>query len=386
MTKNYHLKKLSKLAKSYARANEIAHHKAIDLIAAVLGFPHWNALIGESKKGWQPSDDDILAAEAFVKNTVPIRHAEQDDADTIFGNLFSAEEVITGSIKGETYQLLDSLGDIHIYGEGWHICVPENPNSAPIIEIDQDMKHSSAMNDPEIVGEALEIGKEHHASIRSKIATDWPRRSTMQDAKGNVRHPIFTGPEGTSIEANTWYCLHCDGEITGPQIAQNLWHCPGCGASPIDIHKKPFWLNEKREQVKPIDASNRETLEPIVRYVQMKPRLDLNSEKITLLIRTALIEDATNTKERLGAQLAEITVDDENDVWLAFDMHFWPEGKEAETALAVAKLLGIEVFEEMRFSPPVFDWPNLSEHASGTVEYTQMLLDAYAQYAPKEKD
>jgi hypothetical protein len=386
MTKNYHLKKLSKLAKNYARANEIAHHKAIDLIAAELGFAHWNALIGESKKGWQPSDDDILAAKAFVKNTVPIRHAEQDDADTVCGNLFSAEEVITGSIKGETYQLLDSLGDVHIYGEGWHICVPENPNSAPIIEIDQDMKHSSAMNDPEIVGEALEIGKKHHASIRSKIATDWPRRSTMPDAKGFARHPIFTGPKGKSIEADTWYCLRCDGEITGPQIAKNLWHCPACGASPIDIHKDPFWLNEEREQAKPVDASSKETLEPIVRYVQMKLRLDLNSEKITLLIRASLIEDATNAKELLGALSTEIRVDEDHDVWISFDVNFWPEDKEAKAASTVAKLLGIEVFEEMRLASPAFDWPDLGEQTSSTVEYTKMLLDAYAQYASKQKD
>ncbi|QJF53155.1 hypothetical protein G3256_07920 [Roseobacter ponti] len=107
-------------------------------------------------------------------------------------------------------------------------------------------------------------------------------------------------------------------------------------------------------------------------------KLDLNPEKITLLIRSALIEDASNASERLGALYAEINVHEDNDVWITFDEDLWPEGKDPVSALAVAALLGIRVEQEVCLRELPFAWPALGEHTFSTVEYTEIMLKAYA--------
>ncbi|MBB3314057.1 hypothetical protein FHT78_005864 [Rhizobium sp. BK196] len=83
----------------------------------------------------------------------------------------------------------------------------------------------------------------------------------------------------------------------------------------------------------------------------------------------------------MGALLAEITVDEDNDVWISLEEDLWPDHKEPTQAIKVAAQLGIEIeLETMRSKIP-FHWPGLGELTSSTTEYTQMLLDAYAQYA-----
>lgn len=47
---------------------------------------------------------------------------------------------------------------------------------------------------------------------------------------------------------------------------------------------------------------------PDFRVVEDRPKLELTAERITLLIRSALLDDATNVSEKLGALHAEITV------------------------------------------------------------------------------
>jgi hypothetical protein len=112
--------------------------------------------------------------------------------------------------------------------------------------------------------------------------------------------------------------------------------------------------------------------------------LELHPEKITLLIRSALVEDATNASERLGALFADINVHEDNDVWITFDEYLWPGHKEPVSALAVAALLGISVEQETCFRELPFAWPGLGEHTSSTVEYTKMMLKAYgSQQADK---
>ncbi|MCK0097667.1 hypothetical protein MWU60_18990 [Yoonia sp. F2084L] len=106
-------------------------------------------------------------------------------------------------------------------------------------------------------------------------------------------------------------------------------------------------------------------------------KLQLDAEKITLLMRSALVEDATNASERLGALFADINVHEDNDVWITFDEDLWPEHKEPVSALAVAALLGISVEQEICLRELPFAWPGLGEHTSSTVEYTEMMLKAY---------
>ncbi|MBY3397367.1 hypothetical protein HFN88_32550 [Rhizobium laguerreae] len=119
---------------------------------------------------------------------------------------------------------------------------------------------------------------------------------------------------------------------------------------------------------------------PDFRVVDDRPKLDLNAEKITLLIRSALLDDATNISEKLGALHAEITVDDDNGVWVSLEENLWPHDKEPVQALVVAAQLGLGVELEKMWSSIPFHWPGLGELTASTSEYTQMMLEAYAKY------
>ncbi|WP_248633255.1 hypothetical protein [Cereibacter changlensis] len=68
--------------------------------------------------------------------------------------------------------------------------------------------------------------------------------------------------------------------------------------------------------------------EPIASIVDPRPKLDLSKDQVTHLIRAALFEDAANASERMGAGLAKIWVDDDLDVVVSFEDHYWPEEKE----------------------------------------------------------
>ena len=213
-------------------------------------------------------------------------------------------------------------------------------------------------------------------SVKARRFADWPRRATKPDAEGKVRHPFLD-----MGESNLWYCLHCNTEITGPQIAGSHWHCPGCGASPINIFSDAFWLKPNEEKPMPVRIpAERHESEPVISIVDLRPRLDLNKDQVTHLIRAALFEDATNASERMGASLAEIWVDDELDVFVSFEDHYWPEDKEPTAAIEVAALLGIEIEQDVVWSDPLFAWPGLGTATQSTVEYTRLMLDAYRSH------
>ena len=99
--------------------------------------------------------------------------------------------------------------------------------------------------------------------------------------------------------------------------------------------------------------------------------------QVTHLIRSALFEDAASASERMGASLAEIWVDDDLDVVVSLEDHYWPEDKEPTAAIKVAALLGIEIELEVTWSDPLFAWPGLGTMTRSTAEYTRMMLDAY---------
>ena len=127
--------------------------------------------------------------------------------------------------------------------------------------------------------------------------------------------------------------------------------------------------------------AERHESEPVISIVDLRPRLDLNKDQVTHLIRAALFEDATNASERMGASLAEIWVDDELDVFVSFEDHYWPEDKEPTAAIEVAALLGIEIEQDVVWSDPLFAWPGLGTATQSTVEYTRLMLDAYRSHS-----
>lgn len=375
MTKNDKLKTLKTLAKRYARATAQPQHVALDFVANRLGFPHWNALAGKAKGEWAPSEAQVATMKAFVGR---ITSYEGMTFDHIFGG---PDAITRGDVKGHSYELKTMLGDVSMEGDGWRIVLPENPLAAPRVEIDIRHAQNSPMNDRVLLAEAVETAKALMQSVKARRFSDWPRRATKPDAEGKVRHPFLE-----MEESNLWYCVHCDGEITGQQIAGNHWHCPGCGASPINIFPEAFWLGPNEQRPVPIQARGEaKAIEPIVSIVDPRPRLDLNKDQVTHLIRAALFEDATNVSERMGASLAEIWVDDDLDVLVSFEDHYWPEEKEPTSAIEVAALLGIEIELEVSWSDPLFAWPGLGTVTQRTVEYTRMMLDAYRNHGIVEE-
>ena len=215
MTENDKLKTLKLLAKRCARAMGQPQHVALDFVANRLGFPHWNALTGSANREWTPSEAQVASIKAFVERITSYEGAA-------FDHVFGGPNAITrGDVRGHPYELKTMLGDVYMEGEGWRIVLPENPSAAPNVEIDISHAQNSPINDRVLLAEAIGIAKELMKSVKARRFSDWPRRATKPDAEGTVRHPFLE-----MEESNLWYCLHCDAEITGPQIAGNQWHCP----------------------------------------------------------------------------------------------------------------------------------------------------------------
>lgn len=369
----YSLKKLKELSKRYARAQQVPLHKGRDTVAMALGFSHWNDVTKAHRSGWSPTQTQLSDIESLLIDTLPRDEVGRPEHGSYIEASVLAEDVQRGTLDGHDYEISVSLGDVHMYGTGWHLHVPEAPNKAPCLEIAKQIEQEAPIYDVQFQQKALKIAVKLAEQIRAGIASDWPRRSTKPDKEGLVRHPI------SGVESDRWYCLHCDSSITGQQIAKSLWHCPCCNASPLDIHENAWWLEEGDTRPEPItDTDVKGRPEMVVDIKDTRLKLELDAEKITLLIRSALVEDATNASERLGALFADINVHEDNDVWITFDEELWPEHKEPVSALAVATLLGIRVEQEICLRELPFAWPGLGEHTSSTVEYTEIMLKAYA--------
>ena len=109
----------------------------------------------------------------------------------------------------------------------------------------------------------------------------------------------------------------------------------------------------------------------------MRPKIEMTDQKAELLLRSALLEDATNINERFAAISAEISLDDD-EIWVTLDMDLWPEDKEPTQAIEVAKMLWLEVEWQVVSGNFPFAWPGLGEHTNVTTEYFRMVLDAHA--------
>jgi hypothetical protein len=382
MTEAAELTRLKLLAKRHARAARVALHEALNFTAIHVGFANWTQLVTANKSGWIPSPEQVASIEAMVASHVPPADFTTGSADASALRWEYLEQAEQGHIRGHAYRLQLALDDVIIAGDGWSVTVPENPSARPTVRTSAEADDQCPVFDPDFLEEALSLANHRMAQVRGKISTDWPRRSTRPDGKGRSRHPLW------DRDSDTWFCLHCDGKITGVQIAENLWHCPACGASPVDIFDTAFWCEDEGKSLPPIGANAKsDSSKPDFQVVDDRPKLELSERNIVLLMRSALLDDATNVSERLGALLAEITVDEDNDVWISLEEDLWPDHKEPTQALKVAAQLGIGIELETMWSKIPFHWPALGEQTSSTTEYLQMLLDAYAQYAvPSDRD
>lgn len=105
--------------------------------------------------------------------------------------------------------------------------------------------------------------------------------------------------------------------------------------------------------------------------------MDLDSNKVELLLRAALLDDASNVAERLAALSADINVDDDGDAWITLDMDLWPEDKDSPEVVTIAKMLWLEIEWSSAVGTFPFDWPALGEQSDKTTTYFKMVLDAY---------
>lgn len=110
--------------------------------------------------------------------------------------------------------------------------------------------------------------------------------------------------------------------------------------------------------------------------------MDMDSRKAELLLRAALLDDASNVGERLAALSADIKVDDDGDAWITLDMDLWPEDKESPEAEAIAKMLWLEIDWSVTDGAFPFAWPGLGAHSDKTTTYFKMVLDAYDEQRP----
>ncbi|MCK3781297.1 hypothetical protein MZK49_32280, partial [Ensifer sesbaniae] len=223
---------LRRLAKRYARANRVSLHQALDLLAGELGFVSWTKLVSTSKKDWIPSPEQMASVEAIVEGALPADFQAGHPA-AMAHRLAYLDNAEHGMIGDHPYRLQVALHDVIMVGDGWSITVPENPGARPIVQTVTENDGKCPVFELEFLQKALSLVRDRAARVRGEISTDWPRRSTKPDLDGVVRRPLW------GRESDAWFCLHCSGKITGIQIAQNLWHCPGVAHRPSTSSTRP---------------------------------------------------------------------------------------------------------------------------------------------------
>ena len=316
----------------------------------------------------------MAKTEIFVTSALPATSFRETDPEALKRRFAYLDQAEHGTIGDHPYRLQSLLRDVIIAGEGWSILIPENPSAIPIVETFHREDRPCPVLEPEFLQKAVKLAKDRSIQVQAETAIDWPRRSTKPDLNGTVRHPL------SGEESHEWFCLHCDGKITGAQIARNLWHCPGCGASPLDIFADPFW-SDGGQAFFPVESDDGSKMsKPEFQIVDGRPKLNMNEENIALLIRCALLDDAANVSERLAALRAEINVTENNCLWISLDDDLWPEDKDPDAALSLAEKLGLEVELVSMWSTAPFAWPGLGELTSKTNEYVEMMLSAYAEH------
>ena len=219
MTIRNELDTLRTFAKRLARKHRIPHHSALDIIAMQYGHPHWNALMKAWDKGWCPAPHELIDINEPSVTESPIRGV---------GFVSTSQ----GVIAGEPYTLEVGFDDVLIGGNGWAIYLGHAPSEGARIE---RYTKPNPLDDKAFFSEVMKIANKAADRVREAIAQDWPLRSTNPDQDGTVVHPLFGGV------SDEWYCHHCDARSTGAEMAANMWHCPKCSATPLDMHPAAWW-------------------------------------------------------------------------------------------------------------------------------------------------
>lgn len=206
-------------AKRLSRKHQIAHHDALDLIAMQKGHPHWNALMSAWNNGWRPDPFELMDINESSIIESPVRG-------------FDKVKTTEGEIAGEPYVLSVYFDEVLISGNGWGIHFGHAPSAPAKIE---KLKKPNPLDDKAFFAQVMKIAMNGADEVRKAIGKDWGLASMRPDADGSVKHPLFG-----SVSAE-WFCLHCDARSTGAQMVANMWHCPKCSATPLDMHTSAWW-------------------------------------------------------------------------------------------------------------------------------------------------
>lgn len=208
MTDFDYLKALMRVVRDYARVTGVKIDLAQEEAAEVLGHAHWQALMKAVSGGSQPYAEDV----ARVR-------------EVLLGESYSGE----GFIGPHPYRLSEDFRETHMTGRGWRIVIGMAPSNKPQLQVTDPSLKGNPILDPDFVAKALPIAEWNARQVRARVKRIWPRRSTMPDKEGRVRHPLFGGL------ADLWTCCTCGAALSGRQIAENFWHCPDCGTKPLNI-------------------------------------------------------------------------------------------------------------------------------------------------------
>jgi hypothetical protein len=235
-------------AKRLARQRRIKHIDALEIAAVALGHPHWRGLMEATKKGWSPTSASLEKLESLLDEHPAQQVATEVDItlETFGEGLrftrwlpddvapMEADE-IHGELDWQTFYLVGDEFSVAIGSQGWEIILDQQPSAKPELRrLGWPVKSVAAL-DANFVERATQLLSIRARRMHAEVARHWSRRSTMPDKEGRARHPL------TNDLSAEWYCLHCDGAHDGAAMARNLWHCPHCGATPIDIFSEPFW-------------------------------------------------------------------------------------------------------------------------------------------------
>ncbi len=182
MTERKELQTLKTIAKRFARAKRIAHHKALNSVAQELQYPHWRALTVAWDKGWRPSASQLEALPKLEAQAHPYSLFRSPDAD---GEPWAR---YSGEIDGHRYAIEIDF-EVVMAGRGWTILVEQAPSETPQIEIDRRIKDNPIL-DSEFRARVLVIATKAAEELRARISADWPRRCTKPDAEGRALHPL----------------------------------------------------------------------------------------------------------------------------------------------------------------------------------------------------
>lgn len=111
----------------------------------------------------------------------------------------------------------------------------------------------------------------------------------------------------------------------------------------------------------------------------LKLKIKLNDEKIGLLFRSALVDDASNINEQLAALKADISVDDD-EVRIALDDDLWEDCARTPTVNALAAHLGMELEWVGTVNGFPFAWPDAGKLFNNTGTYFGEVMSMYHRH------